>query len=445
MNPLVAYQAWGAATLGISTTWTAFSYAATGYVPFGPRNIALANVARGHAVMVVGVCAMYIGMKVSRPSERLAQRGALVPPSAGLLTFAGALGAAAYLFREPLTEAVGSTITNFIGAFPLAITCLALITPPTAVRGVPGAKATLAIGSTLMLLLLYAHRDSKMDIMFGFFPLLWLLLLRRVSWWILAPVGTMLCLVYLLFVAPLVTTARNQASAHQATTLQVWSDWVAADILPLLTESVVNNADLLLSDWSEKTVSRLCDPCAAGAIIEITDQQGLEWGRTMNYVLVGFVPRMFWKAKPNLDRGREFTAELGIASSAETAHTSTGQTSPGELYRNFGWIGVILGMLVLGLGIGGFWWGAAGPDPRVGIFEMTAYTGAMLSFILASGSAAGAILLGCVFSGLLCRIGIYLRDYIFTRSKRSRHQADRGTSLGAPTRSRDPQYRAIVR
>ena len=183
INPLVAYQAWLAATLGVSTIWTATHYAEMNSVPFGPRNIALASVAQGHAVMVVGACAMYIGMRLSHPSERLVGAKSLVPQSTGLLMFLALLGGAAYVLREPLTEAVGSTITNFIAGFALAVACVAMINPPGVVRGFPGGRATVAAASAPVLLFLYAQRDSKMDIMFAFFPLLWWLILKRVSGW----------------------------------------------------------------------------------------------------------------------------------------------------------------------------------------------------------------------------------------------------------------------
>lgn len=48
-------------------------------------------------------------------------------------------------------------------------------------------------------------------------------------------------------------------------------------------------------------------------------------------------------------------------------------------------------------------WSAA-PDPRRGIFEMTAYTGATLSFVLGIGAAAGPLLTNCISAGLLWRV-----------------------------------------
>jgi hypothetical protein len=125
------------------------------------------------------------------------------------------------------------------------------------------------------------------------------------------------------------------------------------------------------------------------------------------------IPRALWRDKPFIDRGREFTAILGWAADASVATTSTGQTAAGELFWNLGWPGVIAGMYVLGAAVAGFWWRSAGVDPRRGLLEMTAYVGAMLSFVLGSGAAAGPVFVGCITAGLFFRVMFRLRQWLF--------------------------------
>jgi hypothetical protein len=180
---------------------------------------------------------------------------------------------------------------------------------------------------------------------------------------------------------------------------------------------------------------RICDPIAAGAVVLITDRQGFLDGRGFDYVPMSLIPRAVWRNKPIIDRGRQFTAILGMASDASVATTSTGETAAGEIFWNFGWPGVIVGMYVLGAVMAGLWWRAAGSDPRRGLFEMTAYVSVMLSFILGSGSAAGPIFTLCVIAGLFFRAIIYMRQWLLPRMP-----TRQGLGAGRPPLVRDARY-----
>jgi hypothetical protein len=63
-----------------------------------------------------------------------------------------------------------------------------------------------------------------------------------------------------------------------------------------------------------------------------------------------FVPRFLWPSKPILDEGGRFTVALrGGYGDAATAGTSTAVTYPGDLYLQFGLLGIPIGMSILGL------------------------------------------------------------------------------------------------
>jgi hypothetical protein len=174
-----------------------------------------------------------------------------------------------------------------------------------------------------------------------------------------------------------------------------------------------------ISSSIEATLQRMCDPCAAAMVVKVAHDGGSLHGRGFDFIPMAFIPRVFWRDKPTIDRGRYFTAVLGWASDAAVARSSTGTTSAGELYWNFGWPGVVIGMYMFGAVLSGLWWRAAGTDPRRGILEMSAYIGVLLSFVLGTGGTAGGGFVGAVSAGLFWRGLIVTRDWIF-RSRSAR-------------------------
>ena len=76
---------------------------------------------------------------------------------------------------------------------------------------------------------------------------------------------------------------------------------------------------------------------AAGYISDEVEIRGFTYGASLEYVLYGFIPRVLWPDKPTTSRGGWFTRYIGV-----NYASSTGMTSFGELYWNFGFIGVAI-------------------------------------------------------------------------------------------------------
>jgi hypothetical protein len=83
-------------------------------------------------------------------------------------------------------------------------------------------------------------------------------------------------------------------------------------------------------------------------VLDATDQgYPPQWGKTMDDLLYFYVPRVLWPDKPEsyaLAFGREF-----LGATSEAGQTFFTPTLPGELYLNFGIVGLLAGGLATGL------------------------------------------------------------------------------------------------
>jgi hypothetical protein len=85
-------------------------------------------------------------------------------------------------------------------------------------------------------------------------------------------------------------------------------------------------------------------------VVRIVEDEGLMEGETISYALYIFVPRAVWPDKPEVAPGQWFARKLGRGMDVGGSRFSNAinMTIPGELYLNFGWIGVLLGMVGVG-------------------------------------------------------------------------------------------------
>jgi hypothetical protein len=68
-------------------------------------------------------------------------------------------------------------------------------------------------------------------------------------------------------------------------------------------------------------------------------------GRTLVYIPAAYVPRLLWAGKPKFTTGQWVTDHFGYG---PLVRSSTGATWMGELFYNFGWKGIVIGMFALG-------------------------------------------------------------------------------------------------
>lgn len=70
----------------------------------------------------------------------------------------------------------------------------------------------------------------------------------------------------------------------------------------------------------------------------------------MSGAMFVFIPRVLWPDKPTVVPGQWFAERLGRGQATATGFSNAiNMTVPGELYLNFGWLGMLLGLTMLAL------------------------------------------------------------------------------------------------
>lgn len=154
-------------------------------------------------------------------------------------------------------------------------------------------------------------------------------------------------------------------------------------------------------------VARLTSFNQLSQIGALIDRNGFYGGRTFEYLRYALTPRAIWPEKPKIALGAWYAMEIGQAVPTANGwyNNSVNMTQAGELYLNFGWLGVIVGLPLFGGALAFFW-------TRANFWELGARN--------IAGSAFAAIMFWTVLGGhgeftlLVTLLGIFLALYGFS-------------------------------
>jgi hypothetical protein len=109
--------------------------------------------------------------------------------------------------------------------------------------------------------------------------------------------------------------------------------------------------------YEQTIVARLTSFNQLSQIGGLVERNGHYDGRTFAHLRYAFVPRVLWPEKPKIALGAWFAMEIGqaVATADGWYNNSVNMTQAGELYLNFGWIGVIPGLALFGAILAFFW------------------------------------------------------------------------------------------
>lgn len=89
----------------------------------------------------------------------------------------------------------------------------------------------------------------------------------------------------------------------------------------------------------------------------LVERDGFYNGETFSYLAVVVVPRFLWPEKPKIALGAWYALRIGqaVVTPEGWASTSINMTQAGELYLNWGWLGVFIGLPIFGAIFGVIW------------------------------------------------------------------------------------------
>jgi len=390
ISPLSVYFFWYSVNYGFAAIYMSRVIAGQGYVLFVGHVEGGGLLAAGYAITLAGSLAFHAGLQALRPwALKSRPGGRVLQPSItlGPMVLLWAVGLPA-LYRPVLFGFLGAA-GLLLSLGPLAALLLLATLPARTLRLSQTAYCALLLLGTagLAIVSLGAWYDSKQTAMLSLAPLLAAAMVRpRLRKYVPAMLAFM-AFVYLAAVAPVINQSRTMPGRA---VMSPMSRFIGAfeRYSPLYTGDLQTE---FLKQQADHFLQRVFEPVSVGTIAGLVQTSGLKDGATMSNLAYGFVPRILWPGKPRVNRGAWFTAQLGRRDSV----SSTGMSAAGELYWNFGWLGVMIGMGLLGALVSGLW-RMAGTDPRERLLHMWLFV--YLLYGLIQIAEASSYLLGLVYA-----------------------------------------------
>ncbi|MCU1306531.1 MAG: hypothetical protein JWN45_1226 [Acidobacteriaceae bacterium] len=397
INPLSLFLLYLGMQLGPAAAWEGIKLISDGSLDFPSLRISVRDIATGYFLTLIGTCVMALGLRAFRPRPGWQVAGPInwKPQWIFLL----------YTLGIAITYRPGAFL--FMGAFsgvleggPLAV-LLAFAFSSADRRGALSTKLLFCAGVAIYVAAaFFSDHNSKAATMLALLPVI-VLVSRHQKYRKLIPAAAIfLAVLYLGVIAPAVNdsrTAKGRDSYDKVmTALYSSSPFYTGE--PLL---------LSLQDQFDGLMGRLFEmPPVTGFMVSEVRRSGFQLGNTMKTLYYAFIPRIIWPGKPAVTRGAWFTTYLGVAPREAEATTSTGMTTVGEWYWNFGVLGVAVGMFLTGALLSGLW-RLAGSYPIHKPANMVLYT-ATLIYVINLPDATSPIV-SCVALYVLFGVVLYLR------------------------------------
>lgn len=182
--------------------------------------------------------------------------------------------------------------------------------------------------------------------------------------------------------------------------------------------AIIQDSPLVASDFSSEggdddwglmvLLARFSTFNQLSQVVRIVDVEGAYDGATLNYLKYVFIPRFIWAGKPLVTPGQWFAEKLGRGQAiGERFSNAINMTIPGELYLNFRWVGVVLGLILLGCLYALLWQTCGISEGRLNPVKET------FAFMMIIQAVFGGSHLGGLINLVLCYLTSVIATLIF--------------------------------
>lgn len=135
------------------------------------------------------------------------------------------------------------------------------------------------------------------------------------------------------------------------------SHFIDAFTTNIETQKASYSIDAVLNSDRNDALTRSSNVAQISNVFKLVDRNGFYNGEASLPILYALIPRALWPEKPAIELGAWYALEIGVATinSYGRANNSVNMSIPGELYLDFGWIGVVLGCMGCGSILALFW------------------------------------------------------------------------------------------
>lgn len=422
LTPLSVFFLFYGVEMGACTIYIGSALHANPWLPFAATPIPARDIATGYIISLVGMLAMHAGLEALHP-----RRGSNPEPTHfsefPFLTFGVLLLCGVLSIYRPL-------VVLPFGAFAVLLQYggLAALLPfafgnACQLRISPLAHGMLfAVGTCgLVVAAAASQNSSKMEVLLAVLPFGVLIVqTKKLRKWLpfAAALGFFF---YLALVAPAINNSRNIPTLQGMT---AWDKVVQSAETNSILAHGESTWDLLSEQYGNLMMRMFEPPSATGFIVGEVVRSGLQLGETMRSLEYAFIPRIIWPQKPMVSRGAWFTSYIGMAARPQEATSSTGMTAFGEWYWNFGILGEVGGMFLIGILMGGLW-RLAGDYPIFDPLRMLLYSALIVDAVMlpeASTVLVTMVTLYLMFGGMMWLRSLTRRHPVASESPRSNYR-----------------------
>ncbi len=333
--------------LGIASIYKSFIYSNQNYEILAATQVSTYSIVMAYLMVATGLFFQFLGMILLKPKTVAIISNNLVRKDIQLVKYF-----ILFVIISEITDKLFELgiLQNFLYQIPLSILIFISIKDKDNLLTTYVYKRNFILFGSGLIFLLNLTSLSKTTLVYSMIPVLLFYIIqsftnRRKRILILIVISSVSAL-YFLFVQPLVSNARLFSKIYK---VDITPGSLANFILSGDYNITLSNVDIDKNPI-EIFLSRMFELNAPAYIYEQTNKEGYLTGSTFENIAYGLIPRLVWPSKPSIPQGQKFSYQI-----SGMTDVYVGMLISGELYWNFGFIGIIIGSLIIGLLTGYLW------------------------------------------------------------------------------------------